>query len=206
LAQELAEAGAHFRALPTAVRRQRVQSLPQPQRLLLQAIITKQRGDVQEDDLRRALVPAWRGVLMASIRSRRLLDKATWPGIRALIARAYEEEAWRPVDSAAGDLLVMKRGFGSIWFIDQGGVCVRDSTIGVEHISDLLDALDRLPAASKARGLVTTTADFAPGLRAHARVQPLLPARLALRNRHALLHWVKSTATTIEGKPDGQDV
>ncbi len=211
LANRIAEAGAHFRALPSAVR------LRVKGRLLLQAIIIKEYGEVQERDLERALVPALRRLLIESIRSRRLLENATWPNICLVIAETYEQEGWGQVtlarqgqgldhNGAGCDLLLTRQGFGSVRLIDQRGVCVRGSLVGIENIGRLLDALETLPAGSKARGVVSTTADFAPGLCDHARVRPLLPARLALRNRLDLLTWLKATAATMQNAQATPDV
>jgi restriction system protein len=44
------------------------------------------------------------------------------------------------------------------------------------------------------KGILTTTSDFAPGVKTDPQIAELMPYRLELKGREALMNWLKTLA------------
>ena len=62
-----------------------------------------------------------------------------------------------------------------------------------EEVRAMVGVLTLEPNVSK--GLVTTTSDFAPGIHQDPEIARLMPYRLELKGREALLEWLATVAT-----------
>ena len=83
------------------------------------------------------------------------------------------------------DVIALKKGFGSIRFIEQVKAYNPNHIVTADEVRALLGVLQADPKASKA--VFTTTSDFAPLIYEDKFIKPFLPFRLELINKDNLI-------------------
>ncbi len=89
------------------------------------------------------------------------------------------------------DVIAEKLGFGAIRILDQCKAFSRGRTVNFDDVRAMIGVLSMDNNASKA--IVSTTADFAPGVLTAPEIQAMVPYRLELRNGKQLIEWLKET-------------
>ena len=116
------------------------------------------------------------------------IDPRKWEQI---IAAAYDKAGFDEVilTPRSGDLgrdvIAIKRGFGSVKFIEQVKAYNPGHLVTADEVRGLLGVLQAEQSASKA--IFTTTSDFAPRIKEDRLIKPFLPYRLELVNKEKLL-------------------
>jgi restriction system protein len=117
-----------------------------------------------------------------------LLD---WRKMEELVAAAYDKEGFDEViltprsGDNGRDVIAIKKGFGSIKFIDQVKAYSSDHLVKADEVRALLGVLNAEQDASKA--IFTTTSTFAPKIQDDKFIKPYLPTRLELVDKERLI-------------------
>ena len=120
------------------------------------------------------------------------IDPRRWEEI---IAGAYKQAGFDEViltprsGDKGRDVIATKLGLGSIRFFDQVKAYKPGHLVTAEEVRAMIGVISGAQNVSK--GLVTTTAAFAPRLREDEFIKPFIPHRLELRARDELLAWLK---------------
>jgi restriction system protein len=116
------------------------------------------------------------------------IDPRKWEEI---IAAAYDKEGFDEViltprsGDYGRDVIAIKKGFGSIKFIDQVKAYKQGHIVKADEVRALLGVLSGEQDASKA--IFTTTSTFAPKIEDDKFIKPFLPYRLELVNKEKLI-------------------
>ena len=116
------------------------------------------------------------------------IDARKWEEI---IAAAYDKAGFDEViltprsGDYGRDVIAIKRGFGSIKFIDQVKAYNEDHIVKADEVRALLGVLSGERDASKA--IFTTTSAFAPRIESDKFIKPFLPYRLELVDKEKLI-------------------
>lgn len=116
------------------------------------------------------------------------IDPRRWEEI---IAAAYDKAGYDEVilTPRSGDLgrdvIAIKKGFGSVKIIDQVKAYKPGHIVKADDVRALLGVLNGEQDASKA--IFTTTSTFAPKIENDRFIQPYLPYRLELIDKHKLI-------------------
>jgi restriction system protein len=113
------------------------------------------------------------------------------------IAGAYQIAGWQveltPRSGDYGrDIIVEKHGFGALRFIDQCKAYRQGHRVTAEEVRALLGVYNIDPKANK--GILTTTAEFAPGIYKDPYLGPYLGNRIELRDGKNLISWLSEIA------------
>jgi restriction system protein len=126
-------------------------------------------------------------------RAMHLIDWRKW---EEMIAGAYDRAGFDEVTLTprSGDLgrdvIATKKGVGSIRIVDQVKKYKPGRVVTANDVRALFGVVSADPGASK--GVITTTAVFAPGVADDPLLKPYMPYRLELRDGPALLRWLNS--------------
>lgn len=103
----------------------------------------------------------------------------------------FDEVTLTPQRGDGGrDVIAVKKGFGSIRFLEQAKAYSPGHLVTHDDIRAMLGVLSVDRNSSK--GIITTTSDFQPGiLKSDSEFKPFLPHRLELKNGKALLDWLQ---------------
>lgn len=167
--------------------------------ILLQAVITKlekhDSGSVIE-----LLEPAWEQIAGLLIKDPSLAFKLRPEKWEEIIAASYDKAGYDEVilTPRSGDLgrdvIASKGGRGSIRIIAQVKAYKPGHNVTANDVRALLGVLQADHSATK--GVVTTTSDFAPGIKTDPFIQPFVPYRLELINGDALVNHLRSLKET----------
>lgn len=155
-------------------------------------------GATEDGRIVEAVGPAWREIIETLARDPNAaysIDSRAW---EELIAGAYhragyDEVVLTPRSGDFGrDVVATKRGFASVRIFDQVKAYAPGRVVPANDVRALVGVLTGAQNVSK--GVVTTTSTFAPLLRDDPFIKPLLPYRLELRDRDALLPWLAELA------------
>jgi len=108
-----------------------------------------------------------------------------------IIAAAYDKAGFDEViltprsGDFGRDVIAIKRGFGSVKFIDQMKAYSPEHVVKADEVRALLGVLQAERDASKA--IFTTTSTFAPRIEQDKFISPYLPYRLELIDKEKLL-------------------
>jgi restriction system protein len=101
----------------------------------------------------------------------------------------YDEVILTPRSGDYGrDVIAVKHGVGCIKIIGSVKAYRADRLVRHDDVRALLGVLSGEQNASKA--IITTTADFAPGIKSDPIIRPFLPTRLELMNGKELRKWL----------------
>jgi restriction system protein len=116
------------------------------------------------------------------------IDPRKW---EELIAAAYDKAGFDEViltprsGDYGRDVIAIKKGFGSVKFIDQVKAYKQGHIVTADEVRALLGVLSGEQDASKA--IFTTTSVFAPKIEDDKFIKPFLPYRLELVNKEKLI-------------------
>lgn len=116
-----------------------------------------------------------------------------------LIAGAFEQDGYDEViltprsGDFGRDVVASKRGVGCVRIIDSVKAFAPDRLVRQDDVRALLRVLLGDQKASKA--IITTTSDFAPGIKSDPYLAPSMPTRLELMNGTQLRDWMTKLAT-----------
>lgn len=119
------------------------------------------------------------------------IDPFKWEEIiaGAYIEAGFDEVVLTPRSGDNGrDVVATKKGIGSIRIFDQVKAYKPGHLVTAEEVRALAGTL--FAAQNVSKGVVTTTSDFAPRIETHDFVKSLIPYRLELKNKNALLQWL----------------
>jgi restriction system protein len=165
---------------------------PAPE-ILLQAVVTL-GAKTADGHIIELVTPAWFKIveiLLASKRAMYELDPRAW---EELIAGGYREMGFdvtlTPRSGDRGrDVIATRRDVGAIRFFDQVKALSAGRRVTADDVRALVGVLAIEPNVSK--GIVTTTAEFAPGIEKEPGIVALMPYRLELRSGKGLLEWLR---------------
>jgi restriction system protein len=116
------------------------------------------------------------------------IDARKWEEI---VAAAYDKAGFDEViltprsGDFGRDVIAIKKGFGSVKFIDQVKAYKQEHIVKADEVRALLGVLSGEQDASKA--VFTTTSTFAPKIEEDKFIKPFLPYRLELVNKDKLI-------------------
>jgi len=122
------------------------------------------------------------------------IDARKW---EEMIAAAYDIEGFDEVilTPRSGDLgrdvIAIKKGFGSVKFIEQVKAYHPEHIVNADEVRALLGVLQAEQGATKA--IFTTTSSFAPKLGQDRLIKPFLPYRLELVDKIKLIERLART-------------
>lgn len=149
------------------------------------------RERIEEGDVIRAVTPAWSAILDELKGDPKRLLRLTPRELEELVAGRYRqngaEVVLTPRSGDGGvDVIATFPDFGSIRILDQVKRYKSPNLVTAAEVREVWSVLDRDRRASKA--FVTTTSDFAPGVR--QEFADSIPTRLDLRNGIQLQRWL----------------
>jgi restriction system protein len=162
--------------------------------ILLQATV-KPYGKTPDGDLIRAIISPWRAIverLKGDWNEAYRIPSRVW---EELIAAAFEQDGYDEViltprsGDHGRDVIANKKGVGCIRIIDSVKAYAPHNLVKHDDVRALAGVLLTDHQASK--GIVTTTSDFAPGIKTDPFLAPLMPYRLELMSGKQLLQWLK---------------
>ena len=114
------------------------------------------------------------------------------------IAACYERHGFDEViltpqrGDRGRDVIAVKKGFGSIRFLDQTKAYSPGHLVTHDDVRAMLGVLSVDQGATK--GLITTTSNFQPGiLKSDSEFAAFMPHRLELKNGEQTLAWIQDT-------------
>jgi len=120
--------------------------------------------------------------------------------LEEIIAATYEqsglfdEVTLTPRSGDRGkDLIVVKRGFGSVRFVESVKRYTPGHVVTAEEVDALIGVMNKQPQTSK--GIISTTWEFAPKIMDDPDIARLVPTRLELVNGKALVERFKEYTT-----------
>jgi restriction system protein len=152
-------------------------------------------GDpTNEGTLIEALGLPWFKIVEWITKDRSALYNFTWRQWEELIAGAYHQDGFDEVilTPRSGDLgrdvIAVKKGFGSIRILDQVKAYAPGNLVSANDVRAMLGVVTADTNCSK--GVVTTTADFAPLVREDPLLKKFMPHRLELKSGPELITWL----------------
>ncbi len=164
--------------------------------VLLQAVIIP--GDkTTEGQLVEAVALPWFEIIDLVSRSPETIYEIDWRKWEEIIAAAYKQQGFEvtltPRSNDKGrDVIATSHKLGSVRFVEQVKAYRPGHVVTAEEVRAMVGVLTLEPNVSK--GLVTTTSTFAPGILHDPEIARLMPYRLELKGRDALLEWLSTIA------------
>jgi len=177
---------------------------PQASSILLQAVIIP-GPKTPEGSLITAVAPAWQAIIALLEKDWSLAFQIGDRKWEEIIAASYDEAGFDEVTLTprSGDLgrdvIAVRRGHFGVRFIDQVKAYGPGKLVTADDVRALFGVLSADPKANK--GIVTTTAEFAPKIESDALLAPFFPQRLELVDGKRLITKLGDIA---RGQPDGQ--
>jgi len=160
--------------------------------LLISASILVLGDSTAEGQLVEAVAVPWSEILKELERDPQVLHKLDWRKVEELVAAAYKREGWPNViltprsGDRGRDIIATKPGIGAIRIYDQVKAYKPGHRVTADEVRAALGVLSRDQNVSK--GIVTTTATFAPGVR--KEMEAVIPYRLELKDGPKLKEWL----------------
>jgi hypothetical protein len=131
-------------------------------------------------------------------RNPRVIYQLDWRKWEEIIAGAYKEQGFDVVltprsNDKGRDVIATSRGVGCIRYFDQVKAYGSGHLVTADDVRTKIGVLTLEGNVSK--GIITTTLDFALGVLADKNIKRLMPYRLELKPRDALLEWLRTIAT-----------
>jgi restriction system protein len=165
------------------------------QSILLQVVYTPASA-TESGQIIQLLEPAWTKIASLLITDPALVHQLTPRQWEEMIAATYakagfDEVILTPHSGDLGrDVIASKKGRGAIKIIDQVKAYKPGHNVTANDVRALLGVLQGDRNATK--GVVTTTSDFAPGIKSDQSIQPFVPYRLELINGEELLQYLRA--------------
>ncbi|GKS93195.1 restriction endonuclease [Acidovorax sp. SUPP2825] len=163
--------------------------------LLLQAVVTH-HDKVLDGNVVLTLEPAWLAIQAALAKDPDLLRSLTPRQWEELVAASYDKAGYdevilTPRSADLGrDVIAIKKGWGSVRIIDQVKALSPDRHVTANDVRALIGVMCSDHQATK--GVVTTTASFAPRIAEDPMIAPHMPYRLELVDGATLFDRLKS--------------
>lgn len=169
--------------------------------LVLQAVVVPGER-VPEGQLVAAVAVPWFDILAMMQRDPESMYQLDWRKWEEIIAGAYRRQGFEVIltprsNDRGRDVIATHHELGSIRFYDQVKAYAPGHVVTLEEVHAMLGVLSSQPNVSK--GVITTTSTFAPGVLQDPGIGQLIPYRLELKDRDALLSWLSSLAAS--GRP-----
>ena len=156
-------------------------------------------GEATDDgQLVRAVTFPWFEIVKFINEKPESIYQINWRKWEEIIAAAYDQAGFDEVvltprsGDRGRDIVATKNGIGSIRIFDQVKAYKPGRVVTADEVRAMLGVITGARNVSK--GIITTTSDFAPRIETDERIAPLLPTRLELKPRDALLDWLASMA------------
>jgi restriction system protein len=166
--------------------------------LVSQAVIIPYR-DTDDGQLIRAATLPLLAIIKKIIEDPSLMFEIDWRKWEEIIAATYEESGQfdevtlTPRSGDGGkDVIAVKKGFGAVRFIESVKRYKPKQEVTADEVRSLLGALDTYQAS---KGIISTTWEFAPGIRKNQGIMAHVPYRLEMVNGEALLKRFKEYTT-----------
>lgn len=172
--------------------------------VLLQAMVVNLGDQTEGGPLVEGVSVAWFEIVRELARDPAFLFKVSWRKLEELIAGAYERDGWPEVvltprsGDRGRDVIATRPGLGSIRIFDQVKAYAPGCRVTAEEVRSLLGTLAAIPNVSK--GVVTTSAEFAPGILKDSGLSAFMPHRLELKDGASLLRWLTEIAARSRGE------
>jgi len=168
-----------------------------PSILVQTAIITL--GPRTDDGLIvQAVALPWMEIIELIDKDPHFLKQISWRRVEEVIAGAYKQDGWEEVTltprsrDGGRDIIAVRRTPCALRVIDQVKAYSPGHRVTADDVRALIGVLSSDLNASK--GVVTTTAEFAPGIFEDRSIAPFLPYRLELKNGVQLRRWLLTVA------------
>jgi restriction system protein len=130
-----------------------------------------------------------------------------WRKLEEIVAGAYEQAGWETILTPRSgderrDIIATKTGVGSIRIFDQIKAYKPGRVVTADEVRSILGLSLTIPNVSKL--LITTTSEFAPGVRRDENILRLTPYRLELKNGSELVKWLSELSEPKSRFPDGR--
>jgi restriction system protein len=169
---------------------------PAQPELIIPAGILVLGDDVDEGQLIESVALPWFEIIKELERNPDFLHQLDWRKdwriVEELVAGAYEREGWTNViltrrsGDGGRDIIASKPGIGAIRIYDQVKAYKPGQRVTADEVRAVLGVLNRDQNVSK--GIVTTTATFAPGI--SEELEAFIPYRLELKDGPVLREWL----------------
>ncbi|MFQ5539642.1 MAG: restriction endonuclease [Candidatus Binatia bacterium] len=161
--------------------------------LLIQAAIDVTGDRTNEGQLIEYVSIPWLEILKGLNRDPQFLHKFDWRKLEELVAGAYREAGFEVIltprsGDRGQDVIATKPGIGSIRIIDQVKKYAPNRRVTADEVRAILGVLEAEQNVSK--GIITTTSEFAPGIKQDERLKAFMPYRLELKDGKALGEWL----------------
>ncbi len=165
--------------------------------VVVQALVVPGEN-VPEGRIITAVAPAWFEILELMLKDSQALYSLDWRKWEEIIAGAYRKCGFDVVltprsNDQGRDVIASRKDIGSIRFFDQVKAYSPGHVVTLEEVHAMLGVLSSQPNVSK--GIITTTSSFAPGIMTNPDVARFIPYRLELKDREALLAWLREIST-----------
>ena len=164
--------------------------------ILMQAVVSVGEKTPEGHRIQAVTLP-WFTIIEEVQRDAAYLNQIDWRKLEELVAGAYEQAGYEvvltPRSADRGrDIVAVKRGVCSIRIIDQVKAYAPHRRVTANDVRALIGVLASEQNTSK--GIVTTTAAFAPGIWNDPTIKPFIPYRLELRDGEQLRRWLLDLA------------
>jgi len=167
-----------------------------PVEIILKSTITVQsvvklENVTEEGNIIKLIEPAWGEIIRNIQADPKMIYEISWRKWEELIAGAYDKRGFDEVIltprscDLGRDVIAVKHGWGSVRIIDQVKAHKHSNPVTANDVRALLGVLQADHSATK--GVVTTTADFAPKISEDVLIKPFIPFRLELINGKQLI-------------------
>ncbi len=161
--------------------------------LLIQAAIVVTGDRTNEGQLIEYVSIPWLEIFKELERDPQFLYKIDWRKLEELVAGAYREAGFEVIltprsGDRGQDVIATKPGIGSIRIIDQVKKYAPNRRVTADEVRAMLGVLEAEQNVSK--GIITTTSEFAPGIRQDERLKAFMPYRLELKDGKAFGEWL----------------
>ena len=168
--------------------------------ILLQATVVDLGGSTIDGRLIIGVSVAWFEIIERLEKDPNFMFQIPPRKLEELIAGAYERAGFSDViltprsGDLGRDIIATKPGFCSVRIIDQIKAYSPGRRVTADEVRALLGVLSADQNASK--GLVTTTAEFAPRIDEDRLLKQFMPYRLELKNGKQLLQWLRRVSSS----------
>ena len=163
--------------------------------IILGADVINVVRDTEDGQLIQYIEIPWLAIAEEILRNPEFLFEFDPRKFEEFIAASYDREGWAveltPRSRDGGrDVIASRDDFGSFRIYDEVKRYGPGQCVTAEKVRALSGVVYGRQNVSK--GVVTTTAKFAPGVWTDPAIAPLMPNRLELRDGERLLEWIES--------------
>jgi len=164
--------------------------------IFLQAVIIPGE-ETTEGQIIEAVAAPWFEIIALLLRDPNAPYEFSWRKWEEIVAASYKARGYDVVltprsGDGGRDVIASSRGFGSIRYFDQVKAYAPGRVVTANDVRAMIGVLT--VAGNVSKGIITTTSEFAPGICADEGIKALMPYRLELRARAALLEWLRTAA------------